>query len=142
MKIPAKLIQSYTDVAAMLAFLYSPEAIEVFTEMATDDFAIGWEELTPEEAHALLTLLTIGSTVLSEVDKSPERFGLMPILVVRAFRNACLKLAPYKDLLQRVFEKQLSPFEAKILGRDLSLHQGEGIRMTMDQLNNRLVNAA
>ena len=145
MKIPAKLLQIQrlqNDVTAMLAFLYSPEGIQVFSDMAEDDFSIAWGELTAEEAHAFLFLLNVADQINAVAQYQPGTLSLMPQVAFKALSNASTKLSAYRELLRKIEQNQLSSLEAKIGAGEISISQGQGVSMPVDQLNKLLVNAA
>ena len=145
MKIPAKLVQIQqlqNDVIAMLTFLYSPEGIQVFTDMAQEDFSIAWGELTSEEARAFLFLLNTADQINAVVQYQPGSLTLMPQVAIQAFSNASTKLSAYRELLKTIEQNLLSPLEAKIRAGEISIAQGQGVSMSVNQLNNLLVNAA
>ena len=145
MKIPVKYLQlqkMQTDTAAMLALLYSPEGMEFFTEMAQDNFTVVWSRLTTEEAHAILFLLNIAEQIKAIFAYQPESLNLIPRVVFDGFSNALHQLTPYRDLLQRIEARELTPYEVKILAGEIEIAQGQGVSMTMDQLNALLVDAA
>ena len=95
----------------MLMLLYSPEGIQAFTEMATDEFAIQWSELTPDEAHYLLFLVNLADQVKS-IAHHAEVFSLMPPIVNKALTTVLAKLSIYRPVLEGIALGNYSPFEA------------------------------
>lgn len=145
MKIPPKLIQLqqlHNDMASMLALLYSPEGLQVFSEMAKENFTISWSKLTPEEAHTLLFFLAIAEQIQVVSQYQPESLTLIPKIAFDGFSNALRQLTPYRELLQKIEAKLLTPFEVKILAGELDIANGRGISFTLEELNDLVNNAA
>ena len=66
----------------------------------------------------------------------------MPLVVLKGFGNAYTQLSPYRELLQEIELGQLSPLEAKVRAGEISIAQGKGTLLSVDQLNTLLVDAA
>lgn len=144
MTIPAKLLQLQKlqgDAVAMLTLLYSPEGMEVFTEMAQDDFSLGWSQLNPQEAQAILFLLNVAQQIVTLSQEQPQSLMFIPKYAFDGFFNVVKQLSPYRAVLTRIEAGELTPYEAKILAGEIQINQGKGIAMSMDQLNALLVNA-
>ena len=142
MKLPVNLLKGRSDVAALLAMLYSPEGLQTFGEMADNSFHITWGELTGEEAHALLLLLGAAEQMRAVIEQGPQSLSFMPMVILKGFSNAYTQLSPYRTLLQELEAGQLSPLEAKIRAGEISIAQNRGFSVSTDQLANLLVDAA
>lgn len=142
MKLPLNLLKSRNDVAALLAMLYSPEGLQTFGEMADNSFRIAWGELTTEGAYALLLLLGAAEQMQSIIGQDSQSLSFMPLVVLKGFGNAYTQLSPYRELLQEIELGQLSPLEAKVRAGEISIAQGKGTLLSVDQLNTLLVDAA
>jgi hypothetical protein len=136
MKIPPQLRHMYGQdiLASAFQVIFSHEGIQVFEEIANDDFAITWSELSREEAYALGILWQMADATKTLLASEPSDLVLLPVVLIKAYGNVLAKLTPYVSLLQRVAAQELTPFEAKVLGGAIELKQGEGKIYELDQL--------
>ncbi|GAB3956374.1 hypothetical protein GCM10028805_46040 [Spirosoma harenae] len=131
----------HNDVVSMLALLYSPEGIEAFTEMASGNFSIDWEQLTHDQAHWILYLLGVAESY-TVLEHKPDIFSLMPPIIDKALHVVATKLGVYRPILEGIEAGRLSSFEAKVLGGDMDIRQGKGVTVSVDDLLTQLENAA
>ncbi|TAE32940.1 MAG: hypothetical protein EAZ91_03510 [Cytophagales bacterium] len=148
MKIPAPLLylQGQNVLTNAFQIVFSPEGIQAFEEMANSDFPITWSELSREEAQALLFIWQVSdamrSTLSSESSTVLPVLTLLPAVFIQASANILSKLTPYVPLLQQIASGEVTPFEAKILGGDIELRQGNRKVYTIDQLQHLTADAA
>ncbi|QJD77071.1 hypothetical protein [Spirosoma rhododendri] len=142
MKLPLDLLRTQNDIASMLTMLYSYEWADVYREMAEEEFRIAWGELTKEEATALLMLLNTAEQTGTINRQSPQLISLMPVAILKGLANAYVRLNPYKNVLTKIKDGEVTRLEAKILAGEISISRNEGTVLSGDQLINFVANAA
>lgn len=142
MKLPRPLLQGQNDMATMLRWLYSPVSVQAYGEMAADDFSISWGEMSGEEANALLIVLGAAEQTEAINKQSPGLLSLMPIVVLQGLSKAYVRLNPYKSVLTKIRDGEITRLEAKILAGEIAISRNEGTTLSGDQLTNLVANAA
>ncbi len=66
----------------------------------------------------------------------------MPIVVLQGLSNAYVRLNPYKSVLTKIRDGEVTRLEAKILAGEIAISRNEGITLSGDQLTNFVANAA
>lgn len=142
MKLPPHLLKSQNDIASLLTMLYTPDGLQAFGEMAEDKVNIAWAEVTPEEAHAILLLLTAGIQMQKLIEQASDIITFVPPVVLKGLANMYRQLWPYHSLLMDIEARRASGLEAKIRAGEISIANGQGVSMSVEQLNSLLLNAA